>query len=256
MKVHTNHAPQTRSFDYGMPSIYKSGSGDLRARLNLGVFDFDQIQRLTRACLSQQRQTFAQVDSWLRSGFDLEDIYLDGLVPSARLLGEWWCADQIGFAEVTLGLHRLQQVVYESSPRFLERASEKANGYSALFVVMPQSQHSLGSLMLAEFFRREGWQVTNGVVDSVAQVLEDVAREWFDIVGLSVNTDKDVQPIKALIQRARQVCANPGVQFMVGGPLVAHNPGLLLETGADLLGSDARESQRLAQQYVRSVRLV
>ena len=53
----------------------------------------------------------AFVGTLLRDGVSMESVYLDLLVPAARRLGEYWDEDSVSFADVTIGLGRLQQVV-------------------------------------------------------------------------------------------------------------------------------------------------
>jgi len=225
----------------------------IRARLGLGVFDFCQVEALAEACLRPRAAAISVVQSWCSAGFDLEDVYLDGLVPAARLLGEWWCSDRIDFAEVTIGINCLQQVLYELSPQFLSQADRKSNGLRAIFFSTPKSQHSFGTVMLTEFFRRSGWEASNLSIESDAVVLEELARHWIDIAGFSICSDRGVDALRQLIVDARQASLNPKVQFMIGGPMVELDPDLLATLGADLMGGDARESQRLAYQQVKSI---
>lgn len=225
----------------------------IQARLGLGVFDFARVEALAAACLDQQALAVRQVQAMHVEGFPLDQIYLDGLVPAARLLGEWWTSDQIDFTEVTIGIHCLQQILYEFSPQFMRQSDDKSNGYRAMFFTTPGSQHSFGIVLLAEFFRRDGWEVSNVVIKSAADVVSEVARQWIDVIGFSVCSDREIPELKQLILKARMASANPKTLFMLGGPMAELNPGLLDTLGADLLGGDARESQRLALQQVKRV---
>jgi hypothetical protein len=108
--------------------------------------------------------------------------------------------------------------------------------------------------MLSEFFRREGWQVDCAVPDSDVELLRRVQGDWYDLVGLSLGHDRGAMALKGFIRQAKNVSRNTAIQFMVGGPLVAGNPAIAAELGADMVGSDARESLRLAIQGVRRAR--
>ena len=225
----------------------------IQARLGLGVFDFVRVEALAKACLCQQALAVGHVQALHEEGFPLDEIYLDGLVPAARLLGEWWSSDQIDFTEVTFGIHCLQQILYEFSPQFMRQADYKSNGYRAIFFTTPKSQHSFGIVMLAEFFRRGGWEVSNVAIRSESDVINEMSRQWFDIAGFSVCSERGIPELKQLILGARIASANPKTQFMLGGPMTELNPGLLVAVGADLLGGDARDSQRLAYQQVKNL---
>jgi len=225
----------------------------IQARPSLGVFDFTTVEVLAKACLDDQDLAVGQVQSLYSEGISLDDIYLDGLVPAARLLGEWWSSDQINFTEVTFGIHCLQRILYEFSPQFMRQTDYKSNGYRAIFFTTPKSQHSFGIVMLAEFFRREGWEVSNVAIKSDSDVLTEMSRQWFDIAGFSVCSDRGMPELKQLIFDARLASANPKTQFMLGGPMANLHPGLLATLGADLLGGDARDSQRMAFQHVKKL---
>lgn len=228
----------------------------MRARLGLGVFDNSQVEALAKACLGQRAAAESLVQSWCSAGADLEDVYLNGLAPTARLLGDWWMSDRLDFAQVTIGIHCLQHILYEHSPQFLSQTDRKSNGYRAIFFSTPQSQHGFGAVMLTEFFRRNGWDVTNMAIDSDADVLAELSRHQVEIVGFSICSDRGVDALRQLIAEARQVAINPKTQFMVGGPMVEYDRDLVATLGADLIGGDARESEKLAYQHVRKSILV
>jgi len=227
----------------------------MRARSDLGVFEISQVEALAEACLHQCADAVSLVQSWCSAGVDLEDVYLNGLAPTARLLGDWWTSDRIDFAQVTMGIHCLQQILYQFSPQFLSQTQRKTNGYRAIFFSTPHSQHSFGAVMLTEFFRRSGWDVMSMTIQSDADVLEELSRHRVDIAGFSICSDRGVEALRQLIDEARQASLNPKMQFMVGGPMVALDRDLLATLGADLLGGDARESEKLAYQQVRKVHM-
>ena len=225
----------------------------IQARSGLGALDFTRVDALAKACLDDHALAVLQVQALSNEGFSLDDIYLDALVPAAHLLGEWWSSDRIDFTEVTFGIHCLQQILYEFSPQFMRQTDYKSNGFRAIFFSTPKSQHSFGIVMLAEFFRREGWDVSNVVIQSESDVIGEMSRQWFDVAGFSVCSDRGIPELKKLILDARMASANPQTQFMLGGPMVELNPALLITLGADFLGGDARDSQRLAFQQVKKL---
>lgn len=224
--------------------------------MSLGVVDLCAIEVLADASISHYEVALTEVRSWLDAGVDLEDIYLDGLVPAARLMGSWWLDDRIDFVKVTIGIHSLQQILYEFSPQFLQRADQKFNGYRAIFFATPGSQHSFGSIMLAEFFRREGWKASNVVPESEVDVFKELSQHWFEVIGFSVSSDRALDALKLLISEARHVSLNPRAIIMIGGPMVDLIPNLVEVLGADLAGGDARASQRLARQSIKKLELI
>ena len=210
----------------------------------------EQIERLARACLSKQEDVRLVVESWIRAGCDLEEVYLQGVSKAARLMGGWWYSDHLDFASMTIACYRLHQLMFDLSPTFLANASIKTHGLSALLAATPGSHHTMGVLMLSEFFRREGWNVTREVPETHKDLLRMVETEWFDLVGISVNHNQTVAEVRAMIMQIRQVCPNERLQVMVGGLIPGNRVQFTQEVGADLLGTDARESQLMALELV------
>lgn len=210
----------------------------------------DDVGALALACLDDLSSAMAVVDDWTRRGVELETIYLKGIAGACHVFGHWWQEDRVDFARVTLASSTIQSVLYELSPLFLEHANESANGNSALFVRSPAAQHSIGGFMLREFFKRSGWSVSDVVLESESQVQRLVQSDWFDVVGYSVCSNACLELARPLFPLIRRHCANQRVQMMVGGPLASIDPAIATEIGADLVGGDAREAQRLALQHV------
>lgn len=209
------------------------------------------IQALAQACADAHGEPLNLLMAWARAGVDWEDIYLQGVVPAAQLLGTWWLSDRMDFVAVSIASSRLQQTLYDLSPTFLGQSHDANNGLSALLFSCSGSQHSMGVFMLGEFFRKHGWRVSGVPFLGSTGALRNVQSDWFDVVGLSVSTTRCLEIVGGQIRALREASANPDLKIMVGGPMAAINRGRMLSLGADFIGADARESQRLACQYVK-----
>jgi len=224
--------------------------------LRAPVFSEMHIQSLAQSCADAHGQPMGLLMAWSLSGADWEDIYLDGVVPAAQLLGQWWLADRMDFAAVTIASTRLQQALYDLSPTFLSQSHDANNGLSALLFSCSGSQHTLGIFMLGEFFRKHGWRVSGLTHGGPEAATRSVQSDWFDLVGLSVSSDRCLETVGPQIRALRAASANPALKIMVGGPMAALHRGLLLSLGADCIGGDARESQRLAVQTVKKTQVL
>jgi methanogenic corrinoid protein MtbC1 len=181
----------------------------------------------------------------------LERVYLGLIAPAARRLGVMWEEDKCDFAQVTLGLWRLQNLVFDLSPQL-------PNGWTArpeqprraLLAAAPGSQHTLGLLMVSEFFRRAGWDVWSDPCASEGDLAALMRSEWFDLVGLSIGADLHLQPVRSVIFALRRASRNPHVGVMVGGPLLVDRPQLVSEVGADFTAADARQAVERADAFV------
>lgn len=194
---------------------------------------------------------YAYIDAVrVRGGVPLAAIFLELLAPTARSLGTMWEEDRISFADVTVGLCRLHEVMRTLGAGQSVQVDAPPQGRRALLLPVPGEQHTFGLLMVADFFRRAGWDVSSECVTSVSEAVSLVRREWFTIVGFSVGCETHVEGLAAMIHRVRRAARNRSVGVMLGGSLVAANPGLGVQVGADAWAADARQAVAQADNLV------
>jgi MerR family transcriptional regulator, light-induced transcriptional regulator len=218
----------------------------------VGAEDVDEFARLVAT--HDVSVASAYVNALLSRGVSLERIYLELLAPAARLLGEWWKDDLRDFTEVTSGLCRMHQLLHEFSARFLHDARETSPGRCVLLVPMPGEQHSFGLIMLAEFFRRAGWDVWDPHPSSPQELLAVVRKNWYGVIGLSLSCASRLHELAPLIVAIRASSANPAVGVMVGGhPFIGHRE-LVTQVGADATAPDGRSAPREAARLLEALR--
>jgi methanogenic corrinoid protein MtbC1 len=191
------------------------------------------------------------VEAILGRGVPFESVLVDLLAPTARFLGELWDDDQCDFVDVTMGLWRMQEDVQEIATRQPAGRPFVAGGRRALFAAMPGDQHNLGTVMIDEIFRREGWQTDRLTEPETSDLLKRVGKEWFDIIGLTVSHDCHIARLPSIIAAMRNVSRNPQVCVMVGGGIFSADPDLAVKVGADGTASDAKNAPRVASELVR-----
>jgi methanogenic corrinoid protein MtbC1 len=219
--------------------------------------DADDVVELARLVLHNDAGVSATFVAGLRTaGMSLEVIYLELLAPAARHLGALWEADLCSFAEVTLGLWRLQQVMHGLGSAFQEDAAYNVHARRAMLVPVPGSQHTLGLFMVAEFFRRAGWDVWGDAMVSARDIVAAARAEWFDVIGISVATEAQFDALASVILAVRKASQNRSLVVIIGGPIVAMTPGLVARVGADATAENAPEAVVQAETLVaeRSVR--
>jgi MerR family transcriptional regulator, light-induced transcriptional regulator len=195
----------------------------------------------------------AYLNALLHRGIALETIYLELLAPAARLLGEWWKQDLKDFTEVTSGLCRMHQLLHEFSPTFLHDAPPAAPDRCVLLVPMPGEQHSFGLIMVAEFFRRAGWDVWDLHPSTSGDLMGVVRKQWFSVIGVSLSCQSRIEELKPLIEAARESSRNKSVCVMVGGqPFIGH-PEQVAAVGADATASDGRRAALEANRLLTSI---
>lgn len=197
-----------------------------------------------------EAEVAAAVLAMQRRGLSVEAIFLGALAPAARHLGELWLSDRCDFSTVTVCLGRLQSLLREWSPAFGREVAHPPNGRRILLGQHPEEQHSFGLSMVAEFFRRDGWEVLGGVGGAVPDPSAQVARDWFDVVGFSVGSETRLDWLRKRIAQVRASARNRGVVVMVGGPLFVLQPGWAPAVGADACGHDAGQAPRVAEELL------
>lgn len=184
----------------------------------------------------------AYVENLMLRGTALETIFLDLMSPAARRLGDLWRADACDFAQVTIGLTRIQQILSELSPPFEREGAARSSTRRALLLACPGEQHSLGLQIVQKFFRRAGWLVhPESCLDRDA-IKDTVRAQRFDIVGFSISCDVFETELKAAIQLVRKHSRNRSVGIMAGGRLIADHPELVARVGADATAGDGRQA--------------
>jgi methanogenic corrinoid protein MtbC1 len=201
------------------------------------------IAEFTRVVLSHDPAVaIAFIDSLRTEGCSLEKLYLDLIAPSARRLGEMWEDDLADFVEVTLALGRLQQVLHRFSDEFLTETVPPLRGQRILLTPIPGDQHTFGLIMVAEFFRRAGWNVMSRLSPSVGDLTDAVREGWFEIVGFSANSESRLDTLASSIEALRRASRNPSINVMVGGPLFVARPELVGRVGADATAKDGMDA--------------
>lgn len=195
----------------------------------------------------------AYVDAMRERGVELDTLLLDIMAPAARLLGDWWVADLCDFADVTIGLSRLQVMLRDLSPAFDGDVGAGKDGRRALLAPMPGEQHTFGVFMVQEFFRRSGWEVYGGTLTCNDELLEAVRDQPYALVGLSVSHDGELKELASLIPSIRKRSCNPRISVMVGGQVFIRNPDFATEVGADGMAADGRGAVAQAESLFLSV---
>jgi methylmalonyl-CoA mutase cobalamin-binding subunit len=223
---------------------------------DIGLYK-QQSEALAKACLSLQAHDLETYVLNMRGqGLGLEALFLQTIPTAARLFHDWWAQDEIDFIAVTQASYRLQELVYSLSAEFV-LSGPKCGGlsnYSALLVNTPNSQHSLGLLILSQYFKRYGWQILGGTTWREPDMVIMVQSSHLDLIGLSVSDEKQFGYLKQLIANLRKKSLNPGLLVMVGGPMLAKHAPLCEWLGADFACLHADQAQLMAMQRVEQAR--
>ncbi len=215
------------------------------------VVDGALIARFVSEVLADSDTEWSQTVNELRNrGASIEMIYLDLLAPTARQLGGMWEDDEVLFSDVTVAVGRLQRVMRGLSRAFGNEVDHPADGRRALLLPAPGEQHTFGLSMVAEFFRRAGWDVVCDLDSRAYDPVAVVRAEWFDVVGFSAGVDARIDWLKSGIAAVRRASRNRAVGVMVGGPIFIASPARAVEVGADATAPDGRRAPVVAEQLL------
>jgi methanogenic corrinoid protein MtbC1 len=227
--------------------------GPLKVQKRVAEFEPDSlaVAAFARLCIQAHPKAPTQrIEEWVQQGFAIDDIFLKLIAPVARHLGWMWEQDEADFSQVSLGLIRLQQIThllgytYQSGPRC-------AGGVRRLMIgSAPGSQHLLGLSIVAEFFRKDGWEVVVEIADSQDGLLQAVGNEWFDLVGLSVGLSGQLPQLAELIVQLKAASRNAAVPVILGGAAFLGSDLQGPDVGAQGVSTDAADAVMLGNLLV------
>lgn len=221
------------------------------ARARSGLTEVEQLCGLTIE--SDTRGALALIDRLVANGVGIESIYIDLLGATARLLGEMWEQDRIGFMDVTVGLCTLHQVLFRLGLGRDDLEPAEATAGRALFAPVPGETHVFGALIVAKMFARSGWRTWTELSLAPGQILALVRENAFDVIGISMSADRHLETMRETVAALRAVFgegAGPVPTILVGGNAFDRNPGWAEAVGADGTAPDPATAVRLAEEHL------
>jgi methanogenic corrinoid protein MtbC1 len=224
--------------------ISPEASNDTRSSLGDETTD-----RFARMVVSKEPDSLiVYVGTLLRDGVTMEQIFLELLVPAARRLGEYWDEDSASFADVTIGLGRLQQVVRALGYNNPAEDEIQRPSPTVLFAPAPGDQHTFGLFIVEDSFRRAGWRTWIETSPTRRDLADTAGAHWFDLFGVSASKDTAPESVADLVKMVRQASRNPDLFVMIGGRLFVEHPELVSQVGADAYAADGGEALLIANE--------
>lgn len=218
------------------------------------VLDEETTERFAVLSLSSGRDSLlAVIGNLLQQGVSLESIFLNLLAPAARRLGDFWNEDRASFADVTIALGRLQQVVRELGQHASPAEAANGHGRAALFAPAPGEQHTFGIVIIEEFFRHSGWRTWSELDGSREEIVHAARSHVFDVFGMTASSEDRLDQLAPTIMSVRAMSRNRDISVIVGGRLFIERPDLVARVGADAMASDALEAVLKAEGAVRQL---
>ena len=149
------------------------------------------------------------------AGLSVEDICLDHLAPAARCLGEWWENDRLPFTEVAMATSRIQAMLRRMPTKRIVPCALDQPG--AVFCAVPGEQHTLGVMMAADLFRRNGWDVGLLLGLEHQEIVGRLERDDRPVIGLSCSGDHSANALERLMIALRK--RRPDAKIILSGQI-------------------------------------
>lgn len=221
------------------------GERDLKfASGHIRMVDVARFVRLLRGTGAEAAP--ALVDVLVARGTPRSELYLNLLAPAARMIGDMWQDDECSFADVTMVVARLHQIL--NGLRDEQPVSAPLpDAPTILLSAAPGEQHSFGIAVVETLFQEAGWQTHLSNTNDAEELLEQLRSRRFDAVGFSLSHGDLADVLRATVMRLRSVSVNRDIVVLVGGPSFQSAPDLAQYVGADAevgAGADAARQAR------------
>jgi methanogenic corrinoid protein MtbC1 len=202
----------------------------------------EEVTAFTDLVLEQGMAAAGYIDSLRAKNVGIDQIYLRLLAPAARRLGDLWVADLVDFTQVTIGVGHLQLLLRQLGAQRSDDSGAQNWNRRALLMPAAGEQHSFGLVMVAEFFRRAGWDVCCDVAATVEDSVAMVREQSFSIFGLSLSGENRLDATARQIRAMRRASKNPAIGALVGGQLLVEHPEYVSLLGADAVAFDGQQA--------------
>ena len=130
----------------------------------------------------------------------IADHYLPAV---ARKMGEDWCDDTKSFAQVTIGVSRLQRLLLDLGPEWRADVVADYDAPTVLVLTGPSADHTFGAKIIVGQLRRRGLSVRLAAGLRPNQVKTLLGKAHFDVVMISASLAEAVAPIRAIADAVR-----------------------------------------------------
>jgi MerR family transcriptional regulator, light-induced transcriptional regulator len=194
------------------------------------------VQAIRRAVLTFDPAAFHALRPDLRRARISDAALIDQYFPAvARELGCNWVDDSASFAEVTVGMARLQSLVHQIGRTLMEPSPSE--GLSVLVVLPKGEAHGFGAQVMASQLRRQGISVHLLIGPDPGALQQLVRDRPYDGAFVSIGCEDMLAPGRRLVERLKKGSYGR-LWVAVGGAVLERTDAVLAVTGADLATSD------------------
>jgi methanogenic corrinoid protein MtbC1 len=188
------------------------------------------------------QKTEQYITELLNLGMGIDLIVLELIPRIARKLGNQWASDSLSFAEVTIATGRLQKLIYSLDHLYQETRTSPTTTHSILVTAAPGSHHTLGPLILSNYFTWAGWSVLSESAPSERFIETTVASKSLTAIAVSIADYDQLDRLPKLIQSIRNKSLNPAIIVLTGGSLYNADAMSFGHIKADIKSSTPEEA--------------
>ena len=190
------------------------------------------------------------LESAMRRGAGIKEIYLDVLEPALKETGRLWERGELRVGE--------EHAISEATQRIMSRIIQPlmtdrpaAGGQRCVVLAVSSERHTIGPRMVADFLLLDGWDVLfPGGNLSIGHVIEMLADRPPDLLAISVTRFDNVPEAEDLIAAIRDKPFLKKVKILAGGRVFQSRPTLWQEIGADGTAGNAESAVKAANSLV------
>jgi len=191
-----------------------------------------------------RRNSRIVIEETLQSGTPTNLVYMEVVWPAMVEIERLLRAEKITPAQEHLAT-RINRTIVDQLQNKLPRRS--ARNKKIAVCCAPDELQELGGQIIADLFESDGWDVRflgGGLTnDDILTYIHEYAPDILLVYGTS---PRQAPSIRQLIDRIKEVRANPNMQIMVSGGLFNRAEGLWQEIGADSFAATAEQALEIA----------
>lgn len=213
--------------------------------------DEEEVNKLTNLLLDSQEGSFEFAITILKThGASINYIVLELIPEIARRFGKQWEDDSLSFADVSMGVSKLERAIHKLDYLFQANQLDRQQNKAIFISGFPGSQHSLGSLIFGNFLTFCGWQVHRPNQTNIDSIIYGVSSKILQAIAISVSTNQQLEQLPSLIELLRQKSQNPKIIVLVGGPLYNKAPEAFDHIQAEVKAFSPEESVQKLEQHL------
>ncbi len=174
------------------------------------------------------------------------------ILPSVYAVEQEWLVDRRGYYETLTAFCCIQQLLEfsKSGSDHKRSASSMSMQGRTVFAAAPGCEHNLGVLIVSDYFRSWGWQVSTLLSGRRDVLMQEVNSKSIDFLGLSVGHDAGLEGVPELLQELRKCSCNPAMKILLGGNIFDMPAVEYAWIGADCLVTSPEEALQFCTSIV------